>query len=419
MDFFKDILKTKTFTQSSLTMGGTILNSLLGMIFFILVARNLGSYQFGIFSVTLAMITLVADIGNLGTDTGLIRFIGKYWPGEKEKALRFLKLGFEVKLFVWLLILLLGFNLVPIIVEKIFQKPELIDPFRMGLIGVGGALFFSFTTSSLQALQKYTKFVLILVGSNYFRLVVSILILGTPLFTLDNTLKIYMIAPFLGFLIGLLFLPNFFKVKNGFAVSSEFFHYNKWIALISLISAVSSRLDIFLTTRFLTIQEVGIYSVATQLNSFLPQVYFALATVAAPKFASFNTLDLAKTYTLKLQKMVLGLCILGLSGILVAYFFIPIFYGQEYQASFVPFAILFIGQLFFLLSLPTHQSIYYYFAKPKIIFLITIFQFFTNLILGVALINQFGINGAALAVLISNVLIFILPSIWVLNKFKK
>ena len=410
-----DILKTKTFTQSGLTLTATFINGLLGVIFFVIIARSLGPSSYGILAFTMVFITLVADVAALGTDTGLIRFIGKSAGSGVDK--KFLKLGLEIKLITWLLILIAGWISIPLIAEVFFQKKELIFPLRLSLFGIGSSLLFSFTISALQAYQKFRSFSLILAGSNALRLVIVITLILLSAVSLRNILLTYITIPFLGFFVGLLILPKFFLTKGEWTIAKEFFHYNKWIAAIALTAATGSKLDTFLSTKFLSTADVGVYSVAVSLTSFIPQLFFALATVAAPKLSGFDTRGKAKVYLKKLQLLTLGLAVLGVLALPAGYFLIPVLYGDVYVKSITPFVVLLISQLLFLIALPSHQAIFYYFAKPKIMFFTSILETLTIATLGYILIQKFGIIGASLAVLAGNVIVFILPAIWVLYKF--
>lgn len=414
-----EIIKTKTLVDSAVTFFGTAINGLLGMIFYVLAARFLGPAVFGSLTIAITTLTLLADIANVGTDTGIIRFVGKYVKNEKEKALKFLKLGLEIKVGVWIVILILGYLLAPLAAEKIFLKPDLSDSLQLAVIGVGGAMLFSFVTHAIQALQKFKSWSILNISMNFLRLAVVLLLILSASLNLSSVLITYIAIPFLGFFLGLLFLPNFLRVKSETSVAKEFFHYNKWIALLALITAINSRLDTFLSARFLSVGAVGLYSAANQLTSAVPQLVFALATVVAPRLASFGKDTQTFNYLKKVQLFVCGLAVISLLAIPVGYFLIPLIFGSKYQTSFTPFALLLIAQLIFLISLPAHQAIYYYFAKPKIFVLINLISLILMLTVGSLLIKNFGIIGAAGAVLLVNLFNFLLPFIWVLKKFKK
>src|SRR3989344_2955674 len=60
---FGQALATTTFRQSSITFIGTALTGALGAVFYILAARFLGPSAFGLFNVSLTVLTLTSDIG--------------------------------------------------------------------------------------------------------------------------------------------------------------------------------------------------------------------------------------------------------------------------------------------------------------------------------------------------------------------
>jgi hypothetical protein len=116
--------------------------------------------------------------------------------------------------------------------------------------------------------------------------------------------------------------------------------------------------------------------------------------------------------------MVLGVSFLGLLSIPAVVFLIPYIYGGNYMDSTVPFVVLMAANLIFLISLPVHISILYYFSYPKLF----VFLSFTHLllvgILGWFLIGGFKVLGASLTVLIGNIFNFIIPLVWVLIKIR-
>src|SRR5687767_11316996 len=115
MKLFKEILATATFKQSFITFGGTVINGLLGLAFYGYVALLLQPAQFGLFILTITTLTLVSDISDFGTRTGLVRYVSKYLKEQKEKADQFLKFVLEFKIIIGLLITIAGWILSPII----------------------------------------------------------------------------------------------------------------------------------------------------------------------------------------------------------------------------------------------------------------------------------------------------------------
>lgn len=416
----REILKTKTLRQSAVTAAGTIINGVIGWVFYILVARNLGPSKFGIFSVVTATIALLASVFNVGVDTGLVRFVGKYISGDKEKAFRFMKLGLKVKIISGFILIIFGWFLVPFFANTVFAKPELLFPLRLSLIGAFGWLLSFFVTSSLQAMQKFFSWVGLNIFMTSLRLIAIMGLIYFGVNQVNFSLYAYIYSPFVGFLLGITFLPKFFKVKNEESVAKEFFHYNKWVAIFTVIAAVSSRLDTYLSTRLLSFSDLGIYSVANNLSGIVSEIVLALATVVAPKLAGFVSDIDAKRYLKKLQLFVVALGILGvIFGIPLSYYVIPKFYGLSYSQSILPFSILLISQAIFLISIPVHTSIYYYFSNPKLFVFIGLAQIILVGTLGWYAISTYGYMGAAFTMLIGNLFNFVIPGIWVLNRFRK
>lgn len=419
LETIKKLLKTKTFRQSLITFSGTFINGILGVIFFILAARFLGPSSYGLLTISIAILTLIADVADLGVDTGLVRFVGKYADSKPKRAKKYLKLGLEIKIAVGLLIIGIGFLATGFLSDVVFKKPELFIPLRLAFVGVLGSLLFSFTTHSLQAYQKFVKWSLLMIATNAIRLILLLGIFYFGILNINSSLIIYIFMPILGFAAGLFLIPYFFAVKHDKKVRADFFHYNKWVAAMTAIAATSSRLDVFISARLLSLDQVGIYSAANQLVQVVPQLVAAFGTVVAPKMASMDTMEKLVSYLKKTQLMVTGVAVLGFLGIPTAFLIFPLFYGPQYVASIPVFIVLLIAMLVFLSSVPIHNAVFYYFAYPRLFFYLAIGHFFIIATTSWFLIGTFGAIGAAFAVLTGAIFNFIIPAIWVFTKIRK
>lgn len=415
---FKQIFAAATLRHSISTVCSTVINGALGILFYLLAARWLGVEQFGQVALAITVLTLVADIGNLGTDTGIIRFVGKYAATDLTKAKQFLKLGLETKLLMAVLMSLIGGLLAPEIAQRVFNKPSLSLPLTIALVGSGSAMVFSFATNALQGLQKYIIWGGLNIASNTFRLLLILGFFSIGLLNAQNTLLIYILVPLLGFLVGLMFLPRFTTATGEWKLKSEFFHYNKWIALLSLLAAISSRVDTFLVARFLSVSDLGLYGLASQLTMVFPQVVYAIAAVVAPKLASFTTTQQAASYLKKLQLFIVSLVLVSLAILPILLIVIPLILGRFYLPALVPFSYLYLANALFLLALPVHQAIFYYFAKPQVFILINSGNLVLVLLLGSWLIPVSGVVGAGQTMLLAALYNLLIPAGWVLWQFK-
>lgn len=418
---FKSLLKTATFKQSQITILGTLINGVLGALFYIVLARFLGPADFGLLTIALTTLVLIADISDIGVNTGLIRFVSSNLAENKDKAYRFLKLSLEIKLIAWVVSFLTVYFLAPFLATQVFHKEELILSLRLAAFGVGGALLFTFTTSTLQAYQRYFLWSAVNILTNSLRLFL-ILILGYYLLlNIENSLVVYMLLPFFGFFVALFILPTrkILRSKDEFSLSKELFKYNIPVAIFTIIAAFSARLDTYLNAILLSVREVGIYGAANQIVQIMPQLVSALGLVSAPKFASFTNNKQMLIYFKKFQIFVLGLCLLGILTIPVSSYLIPILFGQEYQEAVIPFIFLFLAMLIFLFSIPVHHSIIFYFGRPDVFIWVSIGHLLIIGVGGYLLISNFGIIGASITVLLGTTFNFLYPLIWLLIKLKK
>ena len=421
MNFLGEVLSTVTIRQSSITFFGALINGALGALFYIILARTLGPDDFGRLAISVAVLTLITDIANLGTDTSLVKFVGQYLKDEKLIAYRFLKLILKLRLISGITMILLSFILAPIMAKSFFQKEELTGPLELAFWGVAGAQLLAFALSYFQALQRFWSWSLIQIGTNSFRLLVVCGLLIWLRLNLSSALSIYVVAPLLGFFVSLLFLPlDFLKVKNEKEVGPSLLNYSKWVSLSVMVTALSSRLDTFIAGRLLSPSEVGFYAAASLLCVIVPQIMRSLDTVIAPKMARLKSVGELKIFLIKTQLLTLCLFLLGLLVSPLVLILIPLIFGSAYATS-VPllFMILLIANLIFLISVPIHSAINYFFGYPRLFTYTSFLHLIVTALLGWWLISILGATGAALTVLIGMSLNFLIPAFWITFKLKQ
>lgn len=418
---FKKLLKTATFRQSQITILGTIINGALGALFYVFLARFLGPSNFGLLTIVLSTQVLIADVADIGTNTGLVRFVSSNLENNAQKAYKSLKLALEIKLISYFVSFFLVFFSAPFLAIYIFHNQQLTFPLRLSAFGVGGALLFTFATSTLQAYQKYFLWSIINILTNALRFVLVILLGYYLMLNLNSSLIVYILMPFFGFFVTLFFLPvrKILNSSKEFSLSGELFKYNIPVAIFTIIAAFSAKLDIYLSATLLSAREVGIYGASIQMVSVMPQIVSALGLVSSPKFASFQSNKQMLIYFKKFQFLVLGLCILGILAIPILSFLIPILFGLLYKEAIMPFIFLFIAMLVFLFSIPVHHSVIFYFGKPDVFIWISIGHLLIIGGMGYFMISSFGLVGASITVLAGTVFNFLYPLFWMIIKLRK
>ncbi len=391
------IFQTQTLRQSAITVVSTFLSSGLGAVYYLVLARQLGPAQYGLFSIVIATLGVVLPFADLGLGQSLIRFVSanktdrKYFP--------FVNLALKIKLVSGSIALVIFLSLSPFIARFIFHQPALANLLPWVGLAVSGQILFFLILAIFQGTQRFELWGGFQVGVNLIRLLLVLPLLFLAKFSVAQALGVFALSYFLGFGLSLLFTNR--KFLGSAPTSSQvklFWNFNKWTAAVGVLTAVASRIDILLAARFLSLTQVGVYSLATIMVAFLPQLAAAIGAVTTAKFAGFNDPESSKKY--------LGKAVLFVGGIsmLVAFAMIPAagiviwFAGKSaYAPAFGPFIILLLGLVIFLLTNPIRDSLMYYHAKPHFFFWLNLGQAITVFLVGWNLIPLWGVPGAAVS----------------------
>lgn len=396
---------TATFKQTTLTSFSTLINSGLGALFYFFVAYSLGSQSFGIFTLLTSLIAMFSGIIDLGTDQGLIRFLPRFRQ-EKYVQEAIMKLSLKIKLIsgftAFFLLLVFGQR----VGLGIFKNPDFLPYIPLVGFGVITQLLFSYSTSVSQALERFFLWSGLFIGTNLFRLLTVLIIYQSGLLTSYLTSLIYIILPLLGFVFSFAFLNNnLTSIKGEGKYLGKLLTFNKWILSFTIVSTIGSRLEIFFTTRYLGFTFVGIYGLVQQLTSLLPQLTSAIGAVTSPKYASFDKGFKNEKYTFKALMLTGAVGLLSLAVMLPVGYIILRLVGSDYIRGFVPFIVLLLAMVIFLITSPIRDSIIYFFEKPAFFFWLGLVHLVAITLLSIYIIPKFNLIGTSVVVLFGQLLI--------------
>lgn len=380
---------------------GTVINSLLGLVFYILLARFLGVNFFGEFSFYLSLGVMAAEIGDLGFSSSLVKFGGDKF--RENFSLVFFQRVAAVLIIIF--IFLAG--------SLLFKKPLLIYSAATG----ASLLFLSLITQSFLTRQFYPGFVFSNIFGNTFRLIITYFLATTNLLTVVSSLVVFTLANFFATIFGYVFIT--FREKDlmlGFDKLFENFRrvwqYTKYVAMSFTVTSISAKMDIPIIYLLAGPGGAGLYSSASKLLSVFPQVSVAFEGVFSPKISQNENKAFKDYLTLS------GLACLGLLMVLpIANIVIPVLFGSEYILAIPIFDILILGLIPFFLSGPFAATILYRFGKSSYHFLISMVTWGVSLFLYFVLVPNFGAVGAALTAGITNIVTFALY-VFIYKKFK-
>ncbi len=367
--------------QSSLVGVGTIINSFLGLFFYVLVARSLGVSNFGYFSYLLGLGLIAAELGDLGFSSALVKFSSQLgFPPV------FWTMAFQ-RLCVSLLIILIFIPL----------------NFYSGLIAVV-LLFTGLVTQSLIVKQNYSLFVGCNIFGNSLRLVLTVWLLFANFLTPISAIVVFCLGASFTTLVGFIGLLRFiFPVPHGetIRVIKVIFPFIRWVALSFGVASLSAKIDIPLIYLLAGPPAAGLYSSAQKLTSVLPQIAANLEGVFSPKFSlEENFSKHFKDY----RNITIFIAVGIIFMIPLSPFLTTLIYGQKYQESIPILQVLLVSSAIFFVAGPYASSVIYRFSKSSYHLVSSILQLVFSVIFYLWLVPILGAIGAAITSVAVNVL---------------
>ncbi len=394
---FKKILNTQTIRQSAITLVATGLNGILAVLFYFPLARLLGSRDYGIFTLVATTTALAAIIFELGGDRGLVKFVSQYHLDQTAQR-QISRLIFNLKTIIGLLLCILTLVFARPLSVWLFHQPGLTIFIPLIGFGILSSLLYFFSFYYFQAHEKFIHWGGLMVGTNLLRLVFIGVFLLVGRLSAVSTVGIYAFMPMVGFLVSLKYIDRgIFKVRGSLTRFREVFTFNKYVTAFTIISAVSSRLDTYITAGLVSLSAVGIYGLGTQAVNFLPQVISAVGAVTSPKLARFTDRQANQTYVFKAVLLSAGIALLAATVMIPGGWLLFWVTGGEFVQGFIPYLIILLSMLVFLVTGPIRDSLLYFFNKPHFFVLIGILHGITVIVSGLLLIPHLGILGSALS----------------------
>ena len=400
-----------------------LVSKILGYIYRIIIARHFGPEVYGLFSLSIVIISLLVMISLIGFSEGIVRFIS-FYRGKKEiNKIR------SLYRFTSSIILLIS---LPISITIFFSSEYIsILIFNNGSLSIYLKLlsfvipFWSFTIFYLSIMRAFEKInetsIIDNVLQNIFKVIILILLIFLGLNLKAITISFFsgiFITFFISYLYCRIKLPQIFlnsnlskKVKR--RISSEIISYSIPMLFFNIILNLFYWMDSFAIGFFKSAIEVGIYNAVIPivlLFNIAPEIFLQLFFPLITKEYSLRKFEFIREISKQVGKWIF---MINLPAFIIMIIFpeviITILFGSDYLVASDSLRLLSIGALFasiFIIS----NNLLSMVGKSKLIFFDVAFICFLNLVLNIWLIqkpilfgidNSLGINGAATATTIS------------------
>jgi len=342
-----------------------------------------GSYVYGITIVSMALL-----LANLGMDVGLLYFIPK--TGKKYVSACF--------------IVNICTSAITVLVLYLFM-PSSISPY-LGLVWLLSAeqLFFSIYGARHHIRDFFLIKSLIGIG--------GVMIISYVMFELFGTKEInIVIAAYISAIISnIIYMIQSKDMFGKIEMHMEFISYSVTIILGGVMSLLIAYIDIVMIEAMMTKSDVALYKVGTELAQ-IPSIFLRIVNTVFPPLISKlyheGKVDEVRSLYEKLTRYLFVISSLVIICILV--FWKPLLglYGPEYLDAKMVLIYRGVGQLVNA-SVGSVWYIVLMTGHPKIRFVSILISAIMNITLNYLLIPTMGIDGAALASMISTVFINIL-----------
>lgn len=390
-------VKNSTYTLATLIVakGGSLL-------FTIILARILMPELFGLYSLALSTIIIVAIFSSLGIGSAMIIFISKSLGKKKESEAK----GYFNLLLKWKTFLIVGTATILVIFSKFIAENYYQKPIFLALLA---GFFYILITQALGILdtlfQAMNLFRPLFYKELIFQVARIILVPLTIIIFLKNPSNILLFYIMIALTISYIFpLVYLFILRRGISflskkekkVSSK--QKKKLVKFILPLSAIVlsgflfGYIDMILLGKFVAGEFIGYYSAALNIiNSFLALLAFS-SVALFPIFGRLSKERLERGFR-KSRKMVIFLSIFSFIAVFsLASPIIRIIYGSTYSPAINLFRILSLLILSFPLN-SLYQTYYVSQMKSAIISKLLIFSTILNIILTYTLITALAPQG--------------------------
>ncbi len=398
----KIILKNFLFLGS-----GEIISKLFGFFTTIYLARVLGVEGYGKLGFVLAVYSYFDLIANLGFEAVGTREVasGKSSVSETVSSIFFLRLFLSLSSFIILFLSSFFFQ-----IDEDVRQLLLLQGLNLLLLPLSLYYFFSgkekmHYVAISKIAQSFIYFLLI----NFF-VSSSHQLWLSPLFFIISTITSYI------FLFFSKSLQTFSLTFPSQKVVKQILYSSFIMGLSTMMIRIYWNMDTVMVGILRTSFEVGLYTSAYKIVILLTTLPNIIITAFFPSFSKYT---ISKDGVSLLIKYILVLIILGLPIGFIGYFIaetvIHILFGSNYQEAVVPMQILFFNVSFIFLNIALANPLIAW-GKQREYLIIVSSGALVNVILNFLLIPNFGIVGAAIATVCSEVAVFF-QSWYYLTKF--
>lgn len=417
----KNLLLHPTIKNLSIVTTGNIFNSILGFGAIILISRNLGPEQFGIFSVIFGLFTLISKLGDLGGNATAIKYISYFkqkqdTKSEKQVAGFFLGITYLFIVLVFLLVAPFYNQIAALLNVKGYETWVFV-----AIISSAGLIMFNTYSVIFQALEQFSNYVYAYTYTSLFKILAIVFLIPLSYLTLKTSLGIYFLSPVVGYLILFFILSKTFKYKikpnlqkKALNKMTPFLYF---MAISSIVGAVSEQISVFFSNIFFTSYDTGLLSSANRVSMVFIVIAGSVGTVLIPRASKYTDLKNIKQFAKKSFLLGLVLFLLCIPVILFPKIVIMLTSGPQYLQASNLLIILTISSALVVLR-ASFSGVFFSLNKGQYFAYISIINLILEIPTTFILADIFGLIGIVYAKLLISIIFLIYSVLYYLFSLK-
>lgn len=340
-------ISAKMTSQVSLLIVSNFINNGVAFLTNIFVARTFGTEIFGLFSLTVTLMTTTLTLSEFGMNLTMVRFFKMHLAAEEQKrAVVLANLYFKLLIFI---VLFLGAGLLSVPLARLFGKGD-VPSFLVGLAITGGGFlgFLSFAKAFLQSLERFTAIAWLTASYAILR----IIFLGGVLAG-DKTTVLWLIISLYLMPVAILLLicaKSFWtwlgkkrlKGENLWEMLKQCVGYSKWIAFAGIAHILFRQSLVFVVAASTNIQQVAILNAGLVFTTVFSVIGESGIQVLFPKVSELKVKEMP-AYKRKIRRVLPTYFVLTLSILVVLSLIMKFVLGHTYEKSLPIFWITGVG----------------------------------------------------------------------------
>lgn len=365
----------------------------------VILARSLDESMYGIFSLSVMVLVTVSEMSDFGLNGGITRFVPYFLKNNlNDKLKQLLKTIWKWRLWMSVILTILGIILSPFLADYLFKAPELRNYLRLSFLGIFGTVMLGFVSTYLKAIEefRYNTLLQSLKGALRILAVLILVLLGVK--NIYLFLLVYILVPMILFLFAYNKLPKDFQKIEMIDSEKKKMHkklanFSFWLTIWSLSAILASRVDQTMISNMLSVKEVAIYTTAFQFVFLYSILLQSFSAVLIPKLSGFKNKVEVLDYLKKITKYIFLGFLLFCGLICISQYIFPLVFGNKYLASVPVYLILSFSMAISFLGIPL-SYISQLFNRTDLMAYSGFIQLVTNIVLNLYFIPKFGVMGA-------------------------